>query len=68
MGVKNRLKEIRLVEYMEDNKSEFARRLGVSIKTYDGWESNTSRPKLEVALEVAEKLNKDVKDIWYLDK
>lgn len=65
--VKNKLRDIRLLEYKEDNRSEFARFIGVSIKTYTGWESGASRPNLEVALEIAKKLNKDVNDIWYLE-
>ncbi len=65
--VKNKLRDIRLLEYKEDNRSEFARFIGVSIKTYTGWESGVSRPNLEVALEIAKKLNRCVDDIWYLE-
>lgn len=46
---------------------EFAKLLGMSIKTYSGWENEYSRPTLEKALEVAKKLNKNVNDIWYLE-
>ncbi len=46
---------------------EFAKLLGMSIKTYSGWENEYSRPTLEKALEVSKKLNKDVNEIWYLE-
>lgn len=64
--IKNRLKEIRMKEYTM-NSGEFARFLGISIKTYSGWENNHSKPPLDKALLIANKLNKDVKEIWYLD-
>ncbi|EKQ56407.1 MULTISPECIES: helix-turn-helix domain-containing protein [unclassified Clostridium] len=66
MGVKNRLKEIRMREYLMA-PGEFAKLLGMSIKTYSGWENEYSRPTLEKALEVSKKLNKDVNEIWYLE-
>lgn len=58
------LRNIRLLEYKQDNKSEFARFLGVEIHNYIKWENGSTVPKLETALEVAEKLNKHVDDIW----
>lgn len=64
--MKNRLKEIRMREYLM-NPGEFAKFLNVSIKTYSGWENNHSKPTLDRAIEIANKLNKDIKDIWYLD-
>ncbi len=64
--VKNRLKEIRMREYMMA-PGEFAKYLDVSIKTYSGWENGHSKPTLEGALVIANKLNKDIKDIWYLE-
>jgi len=66
--VKNRLKEIRMREYMMA-PGKFAKYLNISIKTYSGWENGHSKPTLEGALIIANKLNKDVKDIkdiWYL--
>lgn len=64
--VKNRLKEIRMREYLMD-KSEFALFLEISLTTYLNWEKGTSRPPLEGALKIADKLNKDIKEIWYLE-
>lgn len=46
---------------------EFAKYLGVDIKTYSGWENNRSRPTLERALSISNKLNRDVKEVWYID-
>jgi DNA-binding XRE family transcriptional regulator len=68
MGVKNRLKEIRMREYMIQSKSEFARFLGVKEHAYIKWENEESSPNMELALAIAQKLNKRVDEIWYLDK
>jgi DNA-binding XRE family transcriptional regulator len=46
---------------------EFARFLGVNLKSYYQWESGLSKPPLEKALEISQKLNKSVNDIWYLE-
>jgi len=64
--VKNKLKEIRMREYIM-SPGEFAIFLGMSIKTYSGWENGFSKPTLEKALYISEKLNKNVNDIWYLE-
>jgi putative transcriptional regulator len=66
MGVKNRLKEIRMREYMM-SAIEFCKLFNVSVAVYSSWENDTSRPKLEKALEVSQKLNRRVDDIWYLE-
>lgn len=65
-GVKNRLKEIRMKEYMM-SAIDFCKMFNISIAVYSSWENDSSRPKLEKALEVAQKLNRKVDDIWYLD-
>lgn len=62
--LKNRLKEIRLKEYMMNSK-EFSKFLSVSNTTYSNWELGVSKPTLDKAIEIANKLNKDVKEIWY---
>lgn len=46
---------------------EFARYLDIDIKTYSGWENNHSRPTLKRALEISMKLNRDIREIWYLE-
>ena len=62
-----RLKEIRLKEFMIDSKAEFARKLCIPIQTYTNWEKELSYPNLNLAYEIAKKLNKEVTEIWYLD-
>ena len=64
--VKSRLKEIRMKEFMM-TPGEFAEYLGLSIKTYSGWENGHSRPTLEKALYISVKLKRNINDIWYLD-
>lgn len=63
--VNNKLKEIRMKEYMMSQK-DFATFLDVQVKVYWSWENNKSKPTLKKALEVANKLNKNITDIWYL--
>lgn len=65
-GVKNRLKEIRMREYMMEPE-EFAKLINVNIKSYYSYERDFSRPTLEKALEIALKLNKTIHEIWYLE-
>ncbi|HYF75464.1 MAG TPA: helix-turn-helix domain-containing protein [Candidatus Nitrosocosmicus sp.] len=64
--IKNRLKEIRMKEYIMD-PGEFAEFIGIDIKNYSNWEHNRSRPKLELAIIIAKKLNRKVEDIWYFE-
>lgn len=66
MGVKNKLKEIRMREYMMEPQ-EFAKFIEVNYKTYYSWERGAAGPSLETALKVAKKLNKRIEDVWYLD-
>lgn len=67
MTLKNRLKEIRLKEYMMTS-SDFAKKIGVSLTTYSNWELDKAKPTLETAFQVAEILNKNLEDIWYQEK
>ena len=53
-------------EYMMEPK-EFAKKLGVTVRSYYQYEEGSSRPKLEIALEIAKRLNKKIDDIWYLE-
>ena len=66
MGVKNKLKEIRMREYML-NQTEFSKVLGYDLKTISNWEREVSAPTLERAIDVSNKLNRKVNDIWYLE-
>ena len=62
--VNNKLKEIRMKEYMMQPQ-EFAELINVNYKTYYSWEKGQAGPSLEKALDVAKILNKKVEDIWY---
>lgn len=62
MPVKNRLKEIRMREYMLSQK-DFANILNIESKAYSSWEKNNSRPTLEKALEIADILHKSIQGI-----
>lgn len=64
MAIKNKLKEIRMKEYLMSGK-EFADMLVISHTTYNNWELGVSKPTLDKAFEIAEKLNKKVDEIWY---
>lgn len=60
-----KLKEIRLKEYMQDNRSEFARMLNTPLQTYTEWENERSFPIVTKAIEVSKILNKAIEEIWY---
>ena len=62
--LRNRLKEIRMKEYML-NQKEFAELLGFNYSSYNLIEQNKKSVSLENAFEIAEKLNKKIEDIWY---
>ncbi|WP_297995388.1 helix-turn-helix transcriptional regulator [uncultured Clostridium sp.] len=64
--IKNRLKEIRMREYMM-NKGEFAALIGLTDSMYSQLESEKKGCSLKVALQISKKLNKSVNDIWYLE-
>lgn len=62
--LKNRLKEIRMREYMMSS-IEFARMLDIKLSTYSRWEKGENNPNLELAFEIAKKLNKEITEVWY---
>lgn len=66
MAVKNRLKEIRMREYMMEPK-KFADMLEVNTRTYYSWELGTAVPSMKEGLRVSKKLDKKLEDIWYLE-
>jgi DNA-binding XRE family transcriptional regulator len=67
MGVKNRLKDIRMKKFGME-RADFAKFIGIDIKTYYGLESGRSTPKLQKALGIADILGEKIDDIWYLEK
>lgn len=64
--VKNKLKEIRMREFMMEPQ-EFAKLINVNYKTYYSWEREVAGPSLEVALKVSKILKRSVEDIWYIE-
>lgn len=65
MAVRNRLKEIRMKEYMLTQK-EFAKFLGINYAMYNQIENHRQQPTLETALKISKKLNKTVNEIFEL--
>ncbi|GEM_PF-452831 len=64
--VKNRLKEIRMREYMM-KQNEFCKLIKISQSTYSTIESNKIQGNIENILIIAKALNRRVEDIWYLE-
>jgi putative transcriptional regulator len=62
--VKNRLKEIRMKEFMM-SATDFSKMLDVKKSTYSQWENGLNNPTLEKAFEIARKINKNINEIWY---
>ncbi|MDU2155767.1 helix-turn-helix domain-containing protein [Clostridium sp.] len=63
--VNNRLKEIRMKEYMM-NSSEFSKAIGISLSTYSQIESNKQQGNIDTILKISKALNRKVEDIWFL--
>lgn len=64
MAVRNRLKEIRMQEYMENGK-EFCNRIGIPQSTYSPLESNKKQGTADTMFKIARALNKKIEEIWY---
>jgi DNA-binding XRE family transcriptional regulator len=64
MSVGNKLREIRMKEYML-NQKEFANKLGLNYRQYNRYENDTV-PDSETMLRIAKALNKKVEEIFYL--
>jgi DNA-binding XRE family transcriptional regulator len=64
--VKNRLREIRMKEYML-SATDFSKLLNAKKSTYSQWENLSNNPTLEKAFEIAKILNKNINEIWYED-
>lgn len=62
--IKNRLKEIRMKEYMLTQK-EFAKLLNADITHYNRWENNKMQPNSEMMFDICKKLNKKIEDVFY---
>ncbi|MBY6761806.1 helix-turn-helix domain-containing protein [Clostridium botulinum] len=66
MNVKNKLKEIRMREYMMTS-TKFCELLDVSLSTYSQIENNKQQGNIETILKISKALNRKVEDIWYLE-
>ena len=66
LAVKNRLKKIRH-ELEIDTQTEMAKHLGVARNQYNRYENQDKQPTLEIALRIAQKLNKPLEHIFYLE-
>nr|WP_279284857.1 helix-turn-helix domain-containing protein [Clostridium sporogenes] len=64
--VKNKLKEIRMREYMMDQK-QFYTMLGISKSTYSQIENNKQQGNIETVLKIAKALSRPVEEIWFLE-
>lgn len=65
MAVKNRLKQIRMRDYMMSQK-DFCNMIGISQSTYSPIEANIKQGNAETLLLIAKGLNRKVEEIWYL--
>lgn len=63
--LKNKLKEIRMKEFMM-NQKQFAEVLGIDPKKYSKYEKGVV-PLGDMLLHIAKKLNRSVEDVFYLD-
>ncbi|MBY6950367.1 helix-turn-helix transcriptional regulator [Clostridium botulinum] len=64
--VRNRLKEIRMREYMMDQK-QFYTMLDISKSTYSQIENNKQQGNIETVLKIAKALSRPVEEIWFLE-
>ena len=64
MPLKNNLKMIRMTEYQMNSK-EFAAYLEIPLSTYSQLETGKRKVTIPRALEISQKLNKTVNEIWY---
>lgn len=63
----NFLKKIRMSEHLM-NKKEFATYLDMDDRQYSRYENSTVQPSLEVAIKIAHKLDKNVSEIWQIQR
>lgn len=66
MRAKNRLKQIRH-ELNIDYKTEMADLLGIRQEQYSRYERQVDQPNLLTALRIAQKLNRPVEEIFYIE-
>ena len=64
--MKTKLREIRMRDYLM-TQTDFAKFLEIDIGQYNRYEKGNVSPTLELALKIANKLNKSVNEIFSLD-
>lgn len=64
--IKNRLKQIRHELYI-DSQVEMAKLLDLRQEQYCRYENQKPQPTLEAAMKIAQKLGKQVEDIFYIE-
>lgn len=65
-GVNNMLKEIRMKEYMMNQKDFAENVLKINVYTYNPIENNKTQGNIETILNIAKALNRPIESIWYL--
>jgi len=67
MSVRNNLKKIRH-EMGIDFQSDMAKLLDIAQNQYNRYEKHKIQPTLETAIQIAQKLNRPVEEIFYLEE
>lgn len=62
----NNLKRIRMQEYML-SKRDFAKKIDIAEQQYSRYENGQTNPSLEIAMKIAQSLNKKIDDIWTIN-
>jgi putative transcriptional regulator len=65
VGVLNKLKEIRMKEYMMNQKEFCENVLKINTRTYSPIEGNKVQGNIETAMIISKALNRKIEDIWY---
>ncbi|MBU3173385.1 helix-turn-helix transcriptional regulator [Clostridium estertheticum] len=64
MTIKNKLREIRMREYMLSQK-DFCEVLKINVRTYSPLENNKVQGNIETIFFICKNLHKKIEDIWY---
>lgn len=66
MGIKNRLKEIRIENGFLSQK-DFAKYLGIDRYQYGKYERNVFQPNIEIVFKICILLDIDIKNMFYFE-
>lgn len=67
MAVRNRLYDIRH-ELRIDHQTQMADHLGLPREQYNRYENQRQQPTLEIALQIAQRLQMPIEDIFYIEE